>query len=343
MDSRKDCPTIRLENDKEKKMIIRHRRLRNTQGIRNLVKDVNFSLDNFVYPIFILEGQNIYEEIPSMPDQYRFSLDNIEKVLEEINNLGIKNILLFGIPKDKDPLGSQAYNPKGIIQESIKAIKNNNNKITVITDICMCEYTSHGHCGIIEKNKVDNDKTLEFLGKIALSHAESGADIIAPSDMMDGRVGYIRNTLEKNGFNDLPIMAYSVKYASAYYGPFRDAAESSPQFGDRKDYQMDFRRKKESLSEAIQDIKEGADIVMVKPALAYLDIIKNISDNINVPVAAYNVSGEYAMVKAASLNNWVNEKSIILENIYAIKRAGASIIISYHAKDIAKWMKEGSI
>jgi porphobilinogen synthase len=324
-------------------MIIRHRRLRNNEGIRNMVKDVSFSLDNFIYPLFIIEGTNIFEEIPSMPDQYRFSLDKVDTVLDELNNLGIKNLLLFGIPKNKDPLGSEAYNPKGIIQESIRAIKKINKDISIITDICMCEYTSHGHCGIIENNRVDNDKTLEYLGKIALSHAESGIDIVAPSDMMDGRIGYIRKTLDEKGFTNLPIMAYSIKYASAYYGPFRDAAESTPQFGDRKDYQMDFRRKKEPLSEAIQDIKEGADIIMVKPALAYLDIIKNISDNINVPVAAYNVSGEYAMVKAASRNNWIDEKRIIIENIYAIRRAGASIIISYHTKEIAKWIKEGSI
>lgn len=324
-------------------MIMRYRRLRSNDGIRNLVKDVNFSLDNFIYPLFIVEGAGIYEEIPSMPDQYRFSLDKIDKISEELNNLGIKNLLLFGIPKNKDHLGGEAYNPKGIIQESIKAIKKINKGITIITDICMCEYTSHGHCGIIENNRVDNDKTLEYLGKIALSHAESGADIVAPSDMMDGRIGYIRKVLDEKGFTNLPIMAYSVKYASAYYGPFRDAAESAPQFGDRKDYQMDFRRKKEPLSESIQDIKEGADIVMVKPALAYLDIIKFISDNVNVPVAAYNVSGEYAMVKAASRNNWIDEKKIIIENMYSIKRAGASIIISYHAKDIAKWIKDGSI
>ncbi len=324
-------------------MIIRHRRLRTNDGIRNLVRDVNFSLDNFIYPLFIVEGTGIYEEIPSMPDQYRFSLDKIDKVLEELNNLGIKNLLLFGIPKNKDPLGTEAYNPKGIIQESIKAIKKFNKGFTITTDICMCEYTSHGHCGIIENSRVDNDKTLEYLGKIALSHAEKGANIVAPSDMMDGRIGYIRKALDEKGFINLPIMAYSIKYASAYYGPFRNAAESAPQFGDRKDYQMDFRRKKEPLSEAIQDIKEGADIIIVKPALAYLDIIKCISDNVNVPVAAYNVSGEYAMVKAASRNNWIDEKKIIIENIYAIRRAGASIIISYHAKDIAKWIKEGSI
>jgi porphobilinogen synthase len=321
-------------------MINRSRRLRKTKVIRDLVKDVRIDSDNLIYPVFIEEGKNTKEEIKSMPGQFRYSIDKLEKEIDDIYNLGIKNLLLFGIPVNKDETGKEAYNPKGVIQEAIRRIKKINNEINIITDICMCEYTSHGHCGIVVNNQVDNDKTLEYLGKIAISHTEAGADILAPSDMMDGRVGFIRNILDKNNFLDMPIMAYSAKYSSSYFGPFRDAAESAPKFGDRKGYQMDFRRKKEALNEVLRDIEEGADIVMVKPALAYLDIIKEISEKVLVPVAAYNVSGEYSMVKAASNNGWINEKDVILENIHAICRAGADIIITYHALDIVRWIKK---
>jgi len=318
----------------------RHRRLRATQNIRNMTAETIISVNDLVYPLFIMESNDIKDEIKSMPGQYRYSINNVIKEIDNIQKLGIKSILLFGIPKNKDEKGSGAYNSNGIIQKAVREIKKNFNDITIITDICMCEYTSHGHCGIIEKNKVNNDKTLEYLGKIAVSHAEAGADIVAPSDMMDGRVKFIRKSLDKNGFPDTAIMSYSIKYASAYYGPFRDAAGSAPEFGDRKSYQMDYRRKKEAVSEALTDIKEGADIIMVKPALAYLDIVKTISDSTYVPVAVYNVSGEYSMVKAASRNGWIDEKKVVIENITAMKRAGADIIITYHAKDIADWIKE---
>jgi porphobilinogen synthase len=320
-------------------MIKRNRRLRKSKIIRDLVKEIKIDTGNLIYPVFIVEGKNIKEEIRSMPGQFRYSIDLFEKEINDIYKSGIKNLLLFGVPENKDEQGTESYNPSGVVQNAIKRIKKINNEIIITTDICMCEYTSHGHCGIIVNDRVDNDKTLEYLGKIALSHAAAGADILAPSDMMDGRIGFIRGHLDKNNFQETPIMAYSAKYSSSYYGPFRDAAESAPKSGDRKNYQMDFRRKKEALNEVLQDIEEGADIVMIKPALAYLDIIKDVSDNVLVPVAAYNVSGEYSMVKAASINGWINEKEIVLENMHAIIRAGADIIITYHALDIAEWIK----
>jgi len=319
----------------------RFRRLKKTETIRRLVRDVSINLDNFVYPLFIIEGTNIKDEINSMPGQFRFSIDKLEAEIDEIYSLGIKSVLLFGIPKIKDRLGSQAYDKDGIIQKAIRLIKQKQPDMMVIGDVCMCEYTSHGHCGIVKDNKVDNDTTLDYLGKIALAQAEAGVDIIAPSDMMDGRVSYLRNILDNVNFKDVAIMSYSIKYSSSYYGPFREAAESSPEFGDRKTYQMDFFRKKEALDKILTDINEGADIAIVKPALAYLDIIKTVSKKINIPIAAYNVSGEYSMVKAASLNGWIDEKKIVMENMASFKRAGADIIISYHAKDIAKWLKEG--
>lgn len=324
-------------------MFIRTRRLRKSSVMREMVKNVTINLNQLVYPLFIEEGKNIREEIDSMPNQYRLSIDNLESEIKEIVDLGIKSILLFGIPKIKDEIGSEAYNDNGIVQKAIRFIKEKFSEILIITDVCMCEYTSHGHCGILNNCDVNNDITLKYLSKIALSHVKAGADIVAPSDMMDGRIEAIRKTLDENGYVDIPIMAYSVKYASSYYGPFRDAAESAPSFGDRKTYQMDFRNNKEYFREIEADIEEGADFIMVKPALAYLDVLKDVSNRINLPVVAYNVSGEYSMVKAGSKNGWINEKNIVMENIYAMKRAGADIIITYHAKDIARWVKDGEI
>jgi len=318
----------------------RHRRLRSSQNIRNLVKDLYLDISDFVQPLFIEEGENIKTEIESMPGQFRFSLDTLDKELENIWNLGIRSVILFGIPKEKDPKGRGAYDENGIIQKAIKKIKESHPEMVVITDVCMCEYTSHGHCGILEGTNLHNDKTLEYLAKVALSHARAGADIVAPSDMMDGRIITIREALDGEGFINLPIMSYSVKYSSAFYGPFREAADSAPTFGDRKTYQMDFRNSKEAILEARDDINEGADIIMVKPALAYLDVIKALSTKFDVPIAAYNVSGEYTMIKAGSKLGWIDEKQIVMEKMYALKRAGATIIITYHTKDLAKWIEE---
>lgn len=319
-------------------MINRTRRTRSSQIMRDLVSNVNFSLDNLIYPIFVEEGKNIKKEIPSMPGQFRLSIDNLKEELEELKNLGIKSLLLFGIPEKKDPIGSEAYNDKGIVQEALRFIKKEFPQFLLVTDVCMCEYTSHGHCGILKGEEVLNDETVELLCKIAISHVKAGADMVAPSDMMDGRIAAMRKALDNEGFINIPIMAYSIKYASSYYGPFRDAADSAPSFGDRKAYQMDFRNSRDYLIEARNDIAEGADIIMVKPGMPYLDVVKAVSDAIDLPVAVYNVSGEYSMVKAAAQMGWIDEKKVVLENMYAMRRAGASIIITYHAKDIAKWM-----
>ena len=324
-------------------MFTRTRRLRQNGILREMVRNVTINLDQFIYPIFVEEGTNIKEEIPSMPNQYRYSIDMLSGELKELKDLGIKSLLLFGIPKIKDEVGSEAYNDNGIVQEAVRYIKKNFPEFLIVTDVCMCEYTSHGHCGILNGNDVNNDVTLNYLAKIAVSHVKAGADIVAPSDMMDGRIQAIREALDKNGYINTPIMAYSVKYASSYYGPFRDAADSAPSFGDRKTYQMDFRNSKDYKREVIADTEEGADFIMVKPALPYLDVIKVVSEETNLPVVAYNVSGEYSMVKATSLNGWVDEKKIVMENMYAIRRAGADIIISYHTKDIAKWVQNGEI
>ena len=324
-------------------MFTRTRRLRQNGILREMVRNVTINLDQFIYPIFVEEGTNIKEEIPSMPNQYRYSIDMLSGELKELKDLGIKSLLLFGIPKIKDEVGSEAYNDNGIVQEAVRYIKKNFPEFLIVTDVCMCEYTSHGHCGILNGNDVNNDVTLNYLAKIAVSHVKAGADIVAPSDMMDGRIQAIREALDKNGYINTPIMAYSVKYASSYYGPFRDAADSAPSFGDRKTYQMDFRNSKDYKREVIADTEEGADFIMVKPALPYLDVIKVVSEETNLSVVAYNVSGEYSMVKAASLNGWVDEKKIVMENMYAIRRAGADIIISYHTKDIAKWVQNGEI
>ena len=314
----------------------RTRRLRKTAFIRDLVRETSISLDDFIYPLFVVEGEGIKREIGSMKGNYHFSVDMLVKEVEELLNLGIKAVLLFGIPGEKDEVGSDAFSDDGIIQKAIRAIKKHHPEMYVITDLCMCEYTCHGHCGILTEDKdVDNDKTLEYLGKIAVSNAKAGADMIAPSDMMDGRVKIIREALDKEGFVNVPIMAYSAKYASNYYGPFRDAADSAPSFGDRKTYQMDPANSREAMREIQYDIEEGADLVMVKPALAYLDVIRMARDNFNVPIVAYNVSGEYSMLKAAVENNILSE-DVILETLVSIKRAGADLIITYFAKELAE-------
>ena len=298
-------------------------------------------MNDFLYPIFIEEGNNIKVEIESMPNQYRYSLDKLKDELDEICNLGIRGLLLFGIPKNKDEKGSSAYDENGIIQKAVKYIKHNFPNLLIVTDVCMCEYTSHGHCGILDNCNVDNDSTLEYISKIALSHVQAGADMVAPSDCMDGHVYAIRNILDKNGYVNIPIMSYSVKYASSYYSPFREAADSAPSFGDRKTYQLDFRNSKEYIQKIKNDIEEGADIFIIKPALAYLDIIKDVSNRFNdIPIASYNVSGEYSLVKAASKLGFIDEKRIVLENMYSLKRAGSDIIITYHAKDLAKYLRE---
>jgi porphobilinogen synthase len=317
---------------------LRLRRLRRNEALRALIRETRVDVGDLIYPLFVVEGSKIKQEITSMPGQYRLSSDLLPKEMEEIAKLGIPAIILFGIPQKKDEVGSQAYHPKGVIQQAIKTIKRAVPELLVITDVCLCEYTSHGHCGVVVDGDVDNDKTLEQLAKTALSHAEAGADMVAPSDMMDGRVKAIRQVLDGNGFQNIPVMAYAAKYASAFYGPFREAAESAPQFGDRRSYQMDAPNWREALREVEQDIAEGADIVMVKPALPYLDVIRKVRDTFNYPLAAYSVSGEYAMVKAAAQQGWLDEKRVVLEMLTAIKRAGADIIITYYAKEAARWL-----
>jgi len=299
--------------------------------------------EDLIYPLFIVEGEKVKKEISSMPGQFQMSVDNILRECEELRDLGVTSILLFGIPADKDEVGSGAYDEHGIIQKALREIKKHFPDFIVITDVCLCEYTSHGHCGVVEDGYVQNDATLELLAKEALSHAQSGADIIAPSDMMDGRVAAIRRILDENGFTDTPIMAYSAKYSSAFYGPFREAAESAPQFGDRKTYQMDFGNADEAMREIAQDIAEGADIVMVKPALSYLDVIRRTKENFNMPVAAYNVSGEYSMIKAAAEKGWLDGEKVMMEVLTSIKRAGADVIITYFAKEAARALQGSSV
>lgn len=321
-------------------MIKRGRRLRETAAIRDLVRETVLNVNDFIYPIFLVEGDNIKTEISSMPGNYHWSLDRVHEVIEEVVELGIKGVLLFGIPKSKDCCGSEAYSDNGIIQKGIRKIKEISNQLCVITDVCMCEYTSHGHCGILDGQKVDNDKTIKVISDIALSHVKAGADMVAPSDMMDGRIAHMRNRLDEAGYYNTAIMSYAAKYSSAFYGPFREAADSAPQFGDRKSYQMDPGNSKEALREINMDIEEGADIIMVKPALSYLDIIKMASERVDVPICAYNVSGEYSMVKAAAQLGYINEKAVALEMLLSIKRAGANLIITYYAIEAAKWLKE---
>lgn len=318
----------------------RHRRLRQNQGIRNLVRENTLNINDLIYPIFVITGKGIRNEVSSMPGVFQLSLDQLDKEIEEVLSLGIQSVILFGIPESKDPEGSGAFHDHGIVQEAIKQIKRKTPELVVIADTCLCEFTDHGHCGIVEDGKVLNDPSLELLAKIAISQAKAGADIIAPSNMMDGFVTVIREGLDKAGFTDIPIMSYSVKYSSAFYGPFREAAESTPKFGDRKTYQMDPANGREALREAYSDISEGADFLIVKPALAYLDIIRLLRDNFDLPIVAYNVSGEYSMIKAAAKQGWINEKSIVLEMLTGMKRSGADIIITYFAKDVARWLQE---
>jgi porphobilinogen synthase len=303
-----------------------------------LVRENHVDVGDLVYPIFVVEGRGIKQEVSAMPGIFRFSPDRLDAEVEEIARLKIPAVLLFGIPEHKDEVGSSAYAPEGVVQQAIRRIKKLVPELLVFTDVCLCEYTSHGHCGIVVGDQIDNDRTLPLLAKTALSHAEAGADIVAPSDMMDGRVKAIREMLDASGFEHIPILSYAAKYASAFYGPFRGAAESAPQFGDRLSYQMDYHNGREALREIEQDINEGADIIMVKPALAYLDVIRQARNTFNCPLAAYNVSGEYAMVKAAAKEGWLDERKLVSEILTAIKRAGADIIISYHAKDFARWM-----
>lgn len=314
----------------------RTRRLRKTENIRRLVRENKISVDDLVYPLFIEEGENIIKEIPSMPGIFRFSLDKLSVELDEVVALDIPAVLLFGIPTHKDNEGSETWNDNGIMQQAVRFIKKNYPSLYVITDVCFCEYTSHGHCGIIHDNDVDNDATLPNIAKQVISHAKAGVDMVAPSGMMDGMIQTIREALDNTGFVNLPIMSYAVKYASAFYGPFRDAADSAPAFGDRRTYQMDPSNRDEGLREATFDDQEGADILMVKPALAYLDIIRDLKNNFDRPIACYNVSGEYAMIKAAAANGWIDEERVMMESLLSMKRAGADIIITYFAKDVAK-------
>ncbi|MCK4503960.1 MAG: porphobilinogen synthase [Desulfuromonadales bacterium] len=317
----------------------RPRRLRRNQNIRRMVRETHLRVDDLIYPMFSAFGENIKKEISSMPGIYQQSIDNIVIEAKEVFELGIPAVVLFGIPETKDAVGSDAYCATGIIQETIRAIKAAVPELTVITDVCMCEYTDHGHCGIIKDGDVDNDSTLELLAAEALSHVQAGADIVAPSDMMDGRIAAIRDILDENGFEHIPVMSYAVKYASAYYGPFREAAESTPEFGDRRSYQMDPANRLEALREANQDVAEAADFLMVKPALAYLDVLRELKDNFDLPLVAYNVSGEYSMVKAAAEKGWIDGERVMMETLLGMKRAGADLIITYHAKEAALVLK----
>ena len=324
-------------------LIKRPRRLRGGETLRKMVRETRMDKSSLIYPLFVMEGTGIQEEIPSMEGQYRYSLDRLPYKLEQLEKAGVSSIMLFGIPDHKDEIGSGAYAQDGIVQKALRSAKERFPEMYYVTDVCMCEYTSHGHCGVLCGHDVDNDKTLELLAKTALSHAQAGSDMIAPSDMMDGRVAAIRKELDQGGFSNIPIMSYAVKYASAFYGPFRDAAGSAPAFGDRKSYQMDYHNRREGIKEAMLDIDEGADIIMVKPAMSYLDMVSEISKAVNVPVAAYSVSGEYAMVKAAAKMGWIDEERIIGEMAVGAYRAGAQIYITYFAEEIAKMMDEGRI
>ncbi|HLH62085.1 MAG TPA: porphobilinogen synthase [Ktedonobacteraceae bacterium] len=319
---------------------VRMRRLRQSEKLRGLVRETHLSIEQFIYPLFIAEGLAEPREISAMPGIMQWPLEYLGREAERIVNLGIPAVLLFGIPSEKDEVGSQAYASEGIIQLAIRRLKAETPDLVVMTDVCLCEYTSHGHCGVIHNGSVQNDESLELLARMALSHVEAGADLVAPSDMMDGRVGAIRRTLDEHGFSATPIMAYSAKYASGFYGPFREAAGSAPQFGDRRSYQMDPANVREALREIDLDIAEGADIVMVKPALAYLDVIRQVRDHCDLPIAAYNVSGEFSMIKAAAQQGWIDEKRIVMEVLTGIRRAGADMIISYFAPDVAEWLKE---
>ena len=324
-------------------LIQRPRRLRGSENLRKMVRETRMDKSSLIYPLFVKEGTGIEEEIPSMEGQFRYSVDRLPFELERLQNAGVNSIMLFGIPDHTDEVGSGAYDPNGIVQKALRDAKKQFPDMYYITDVCMCEYTSHGHCGVLCGHDVNNDATLELLAKTAVSHVEAGADMVAPSDMMDGRVRAIREALDANGHYGAPIMSYAVKYASAFYGPFRDAAGSAPSFGDRKSYQMDFHNRREGMKEALTDVEEGADIIMVKPAMSYLDMVSEVSKAVNVPVATYSVSGEYAMVKAAAKMGWIDEERIMCEMAVSAYRAGAQIYLTYYAKELAKCMDEGRI
>jgi porphobilinogen synthase len=319
--------------------IDRPRRLRRTEALRGLVRETRLSAAGFIYPMFVCPGNKVRREVSSMPGIYQQSADQIVKECREVEALGIPGVILFGLPEKKDSRGASSLAPDGVVQKAIEAIRKAQLNLLVITDVCLCEYTDHGHCGVIENGEIANDPTLEILAEQALSHARAGADVVAPSDMMDGRVGAIRAKLDANKFENIPIISYAAKYCSGFYGPFREAAESAPKFGDRRSYQMDPANSREAMKEVALDLQEGADMIMVKPALPYLDIVRTVRDRFDVPVAAYNVSGEYSMVKAAARNDWIDEKRVVLEILTGIQRAGAQIILTYHAKDAARWLK----
>jgi porphobilinogen synthase len=318
----------------------RLRRLRSSPALRDMVREHHLQVNDLIYPMFVIHGQNVKNPVSSMPGVYQLSVDRLLPEAERVLDLGIPAVLLFGIPEHKDPVASGAYEENGIIQRAVRALKKEFPTLLVITDVCLCEYTSHGHCGIVENGQILNDPTLELLAKTALSHVRAGADLVAPSDMMDGRIQAIRKELDNHGYYHVPIMSYSAKYASAFYGPFRDAAGSAPQFGDRSSYQMDPANGDEALREIAADLAEGADLVMVKPALAYLDVIRRVKEQFKVPLATYNVSGEYSLVKGAAAHGWIDEKRVVLEMLVGMKRAGADLIITYHAPDVARWLKE---
>ena len=321
----------------------RPRRLRSGELLRKMVRETRMDTASLIYPMFVMDGENKVEQIDSLPGQYRYTVDRMGEELERLADAGVSNVMFFGIPEIKDEAGSQAYAEDGIVQRALRAAKEQFPQIFRITDVCMCEYTSHGHCGVLCGEDVDNDKTLKLLSKTALSHVQAGAQMVAPSDMMDGRIGAIRDCLDEEGFTNIPIMSYAVKFASAFYGPFREAAGSAPSFGDRKSYQMDFHNRREALKEAMLDVEEGADIIMVKPAMSYLDLVREVHDMTDLPIATYSVSGEYAMVKAAAANGWIDETKIVCEMAAAAFRAGADIYITYYAKEIANYIKDGLI
>lgn len=322
---------------------IRPRRLRHRENLRKMVRETRMDSSSLIYPIFIKEGNGIVEEIPTMPGQYRYSVDTMGEKLNHLMNAGVTSVLFFGIPDMKDAVGSGAYDPEGIVQKALRKARQDFPEMYLITDVCMCEYTSHGHCGVLCGHEVDNDNTLKLLAQTALSHVEAGADMVAPSDMMDGRVAAIRALLDENGYVNTPIMSYAVKYASAFYGPFRDAAGSAPAFGDRKSYQMDYHNSREGVKEALLDVREGADIIMVKPAMSYLDMVAKIKETVQVPVASYSVSGEYAMIKAGAIAGYIEEDKIVCETATSAFRAGCDIYLTYYAEEIARFMKEGRI
>jgi len=319
--------------------VYRPRRLRRTENLRRMIRETRLAVDNLVYPMFVMPGEKVKNPVGSMPGVYQFSVDQLLEEMKSVVDLKIPAVLLFGLPRRKDPEGSEAHAADGVVQQAVSAVKEKYPDLVVITDVCLCEYTSHGHCGLLQGHEVDNDSTLEVLAKVAVSHAESGADIVAPSDMMDGRVAVIRERLDETGFDRVAIMSYSAKYCSAFYGPFREAAESAPQFGDRRAYQMDVANGLEAIREVALDVDEGADIVMVKPALAYLDIIRLVREEFDLPIAAYNVSGEYAMIKAAAAQGWLDEERAMMETLIAIRRAGADLILTYFAKDAARLLQ----